>query len=46
MWEERTQPQTWRSPTSQDLLTLARLKDWGYPTSEIEDRVLAVAEGR
>lgn len=40
MWEERTHPNTWRNPSSHDLDTLARLKDWGYPTSDLEDRML------
>lgn len=45
MWEERTHPNTWRSPSSHDLDTLACLKNWGYATSEIEDRMLAAAQG-
>jgi hypothetical protein len=40
VWEEHTHPHTWRTPTSHDLDTLARLKEWGYPTSELEDRML------
>lgn len=41
LWEHSTHPNTWRNHTSHDLDTLAHLKQWGYPTSEIEDRMLA-----
>lgn len=44
MWETHTQPHTWRHQDRQTLLTLAALKSWGYPTAEIEDRMLAEAE--
>jgi ParB family chromosome partitioning protein len=46
LWEHSTHPNTWRNHTRHDLDTLAQLKEWGYPTSEIEDRMIAAAEGQ
>ena len=40
MWETRTHPNTWRAADEQTVLTLTRLQEWGYPVSDIEQRIL------
>ena len=40
MWESHTNADSWRSVQTQTVATLARLKDWGYPVSDIEQRIL------
>ena len=44
MWETRTHPNTWRAADEQTVLTLTRLQEWGYPISDIEQRILTEAD--
>ena len=44
MWETRTHPNTWRAADEQTVLTLTRLQEWGYPLSDIEQRILTEAD--
>ena len=46
MWETNTNPDSWRSVQTQTVATLARLQDWGYPVSDIEQRILDDAATR
>ena len=46
MWETRTHPNTWRADDEQTVLTLTRLQEWGYPLSDIEQRILTEADNR
>jgi ParB family transcriptional regulator, chromosome partitioning protein len=44
MWETRTHPNTWRASDEQTVLTLTRLQEWGYPISDVEQRILTATD--
>lgn len=46
MWETWTHSDTWRAADTQTVLTLTRLQEWGYPVSDIEQRILTEAADR